>query len=219
MKKIRNVTCLLLFVILLLSLSLTAFAESESTLDEHEQMIHTACDVFPEYANKIRNTSPLSKYSTSSKPEITRIVTRETAGGELLTYTEYSDGVVLLSSANVSPTGSSYKVIDSNTTDYWRSFRVTSNISYQVLTVSNIHYRVSSGIASIIERGDGDSDCGVNVFLSSEYRQQEGPLSNACTGFTCDWTRIDGGLPYELKFMFYAAGNRWWTSARYSDGK
>ena len=216
MKKIRNVTCLLLFVILLLSLSLTAFAESEPTLDEHAQMIHTACDVFPEYADKIRNTPPISEYRTFSKPEIARIVARETADGELLTYSEYSDGIVLLSSADVSPTGSSYKVIDSNTTDYWRSFRVTSNISYQVLTVSNIHYRVSSGIASIIDRGEANTDCGVtHLFYSVEYRQQEEPLSNACTGFTCNWTRIDPGHPYELTFMFYATGYRWWTSARY----
>ena len=94
-------------------------------------------------------------------------------------------------------------------------FKVTANVSDDILTITNLKYRNSSGKASILSRGSAQHSKGTRIFYASEYRQAEGYLTNACTGFSCDFSRKDGSLPIELTFMFYVAGNRWWTNAKY----
>lgn len=215
MTKIRKVLCMVLTLVLIISLTPSVFADNTSNTDEYLQFIETACEVFPDYADKIHSKPSSESLVTFSLPQVVKSISRTSANGDILTYTEYSDGIVLLSSANVSYTDGYLNVINSTTTDYYLSFKVTANVSDEVLTVSNICYRLSNGKSSILSRGSGTRSSGGLVHYASEYRQSEGYLTNACTGFTCDLARNDGYLPIEVTFMFYVTGNRWWTNARY----
>lgn len=215
MANIKRVLCLVLTLVLIISLTPSVFADNTSSTDEYLQFIETACDVFPEYADRIYSTPSSADLATCSLPQIVESVSRTSANGDILTYIEYSDGVVVLSSANVLNTNSYHNVINSTTTDYYLSFKVTANVSYEVLTISNICYRLSNGKSSILSRGTGTRSSGGPVHYASEYRQSEGHLTNACTGFTCDLARNDGYPPIEVTFMFYVTGNRWWTNAGY----
>lgn len=215
MKITKKVFGIVLSVILIVTLIPSVFADGSNVIDDRSQLISTACDIFPEFSEQILMTSLPNKIATFSQPEVVRSLCRTTEDGDILTYTEYSNGVVLLSSGSVLNTGCTPVVIDSNTTDYTLSFKVTANVSDDILTITNLKYRNSSGKASILSRGSAQHSKGTRIFYASEYRQAEGYLTNACTGFSCDFSRKDGSLPIELTFMFYVAGNRWWTNAKY----
>ena len=88
------------------------FAAEDST-SECEEFIDLACEIFPEYSDKIRGDSQYSNTNTRSSVHVELIesVSRAVSENEYITYAEYSNGAILL-------------------TDYSYSYYTTQNESY-----------------------------------------------------------------------------------------
>lgn len=83
-------------LIILINLPIGALA-AEAKPSEYDEFISLACDVFPEFSNKIRaNNSSYSRNATSSQRKHVYTETRNVSENEYLIYSEYSDGLVLL---------------------------------------------------------------------------------------------------------------------------
>lgn len=89
-----------LSIILVLSLLLVVIPMSVQAASndlEREELIEKACEAFPEFATKIRNEEPKpASYRMSGESEVVYAETRAVSDRELISYTEYSDGAVLL---------------------------------------------------------------------------------------------------------------------------
>ena len=94
MKKLISV-CLAL-VLLLTTIPFSAFAVDE-TASESAEIVALACEVFPEYADRINNTPHHSAMARTVEPKtIIADETRFAGDSSYLNYKEYSDGTILL---------------------------------------------------------------------------------------------------------------------------
>ncbi len=91
---------LALFLSLALLLTTIPFSASAAeTQSGHETLVQKACYAFPEYAEKMQNPQDGAQlYSRSAMPrELLVKETRPVSDTEYVTYSEYSDGLILLS--------------------------------------------------------------------------------------------------------------------------
>lgn len=97
MKKI--VSLLLVLTVVCTTLPLGVFAAETSTDNvERDALIAQACEVFPEYSSKIVTqgiNTQVSPRSTSQR-ELVASLAREVSENETMVYSEYSDGIILL---------------------------------------------------------------------------------------------------------------------------
>lgn len=96
MKKI--VSLLLSIIMTFLFIPMHANAAQEDKASGQEELIAVACEAFPEYEDKIlsRRSFEGSSRSTSSTRELVVTETRYISDNEAVVYSEYSDGVILL---------------------------------------------------------------------------------------------------------------------------
>lgn len=93
----RFLSIFLALVMLLAVMPVSTYAAE--TKAERDILLEKACAAFPEYASKIAaDNAPIATYSAQQERTVVFSETRELAGNELISYTEYSDGLALLSS-------------------------------------------------------------------------------------------------------------------------
>lgn len=120
---------------------------ADSSVNTHEELINLACEVYPEYASKIRNQKILSSSRTRSSepPELIYSDSRDASNGGTLLYSEYSDGVILLTSYTPKK---SVTVVDSNTgagaTAYTINIVATCTGTNGTFTAKNVKYTTIS---------------------------------------------------------------------------
>lgn len=100
----RYFSIILSIVLFVSALPLNVFA-IEDALSEHEELIELACEVFPEYSSKILgeiHSSNASNARSLSAPTREELFTETRKYGEnsSLIYTEYSDGLVLITAVS-----------------------------------------------------------------------------------------------------------------------
>lgn len=157
MKKVFSL--FLCFAILFSTLSIVASA-TEITA-QNEEIFTTACEVFPEYADKIRLTSATTSTNRKSSEPVELLFTETRAVSEdrTIMYSEFSNGAVLLTSSVFSKdetTNSSSELGGVVTTtctitvvcNYFSNVRFTlSRIIYKMLA-NDYDYIVSAGTPS-----------------------------------------------------------------------
>ena len=93
----RFLSIFLALVMLLAVMPVSTYAAE--TKAERDILLEKACAAFPEYASKIAaDNAPIATYSAQQERTVVFSETRELAGYEFISYTEYSDGLALLSS-------------------------------------------------------------------------------------------------------------------------
>lgn len=143
MKKVISL-CLALFI---LFATMPVVHATDSSVNTHEELINLACEVYPEYANKIRNQKilPSSHARSSEPPELIYSDSRDTSNGGTLLYSEYSNGVILLT--NYTPK-KEVTVVDSNTgagaTAYTINISATCSGTNGTFTAKNVKYTTIS---------------------------------------------------------------------------
>lgn len=143
----RFLSAIFAAVLLLTMLPFGAFA-AEDKSSERDKLIAQACEVFPEYADKIRNQK-MQPNSRSHSLEASKLIYSDSRdapnnGGTIL-YSEYSDGIVLLTS--YIPT-KKVTVVDSHTgagaTAYTINIVATCSGISGTFTAKNVKYTTIS---------------------------------------------------------------------------
>ena len=128
---------LLVFAMIFATLPFTAFASEATSMQS--QLTIKACNAFPEYANKIRAQeqqiahNQLSVLSNQSKDVIIN-ETRDISDTESITYTEFSNGVIMLTGSSVS-----YDVESDNTATSGSNVNHTVDIYAELVGYPNCH--------------------------------------------------------------------------------
>lgn len=91
------VSLIMLFVNCALPASAAVY-DSEPEVQVNDLLV-LACEVFPEYADRI--TTEYHSSNSRSARTLVREISRESDNGSIFTYTEYSDGLVLLTESEV----------------------------------------------------------------------------------------------------------------------
>lgn len=171
MKKLISV-CLAL-VMLLTAFPVNAFA-AENTDSEYDQLMELACEVFPEYADRINNTPNRSTTARSVEPKtVVADETRFVGDSSYLNYKEYSDGTILLTQVRNND-GDDFKY-DLTTNSYSTGAgATTANITVKAyyaggntssyFKLSNMIYTtVSNGYDTINSTGTASTTSGCSV--------------------------------------------------------
>lgn len=174
-------------VALLISFALliTVFPFGVSAVTDDQQrnslLNEKAASVFPEYADKILN--PDCRVSTNTRSKINREIvvneTRTVSDYEYLTYTEYSDGLILLNDCDFyaesegvnTVTGVGYRQITANVTAW-----CVSNYYDGYFYLDNITYRLNDGdnnFDTIINPGTPRKGQNCTTSIRSSYTQDE----------------------------------------------
>ena len=142
----RFLSIFLAFVMLLAVMPVSTYAAEAKT--ERDILLEKACAAFPEYASKIAaDNVPIATYSAQQERTVVFSETRELAGNELISYTEYSDGLALLSS--VTPNSS---VKYNGTTDVGTQIKVDITVTATCSGV-NSYFKASNIKFTIEEYG------------------------------------------------------------------
>ena len=140
MKKFLSI--FLALVMLLAFMPVSTYADEAKT--ERDILLEKACAAFPEYASKIAaDNAPIATYSAQQERTVVFSETRALSGNELVSYTEYSDGLALL--ASVTPNRS--VTYNSTTTSGARAkvditVRATCSGVNSYFTASNVKYTI-----------------------------------------------------------------------------
>lgn len=179
----KRLFALVLSLILVISMMPVDAVATESN-SERDELIALACEVFPEYANKISTTiTVVNSHSRSvDSREIVASESRSASNGDIITYTEYSDGLILLSDTefysqityNDRQTGANATVVDI-------SIRATCNLTNKAVTINNIIYTLNgSGYDSINAAGTASTVSGTSasrtVYRANETASQPAKL-------------------------------------------
>lgn len=157
MKKLLSLC--LAAILLVTMLPVNVFA-AETPLYTREDLIASACNVFPEYASKISNIVPSSSSEQRQILESKMLVkteTRKLNENEQITYNEYSDGTVYVVGSNLTVLDYTDSSTTGNpaTTIYTGHISITSNVNGDaLLIIEQIKYAtVKGGNDYIISKG------------------------------------------------------------------
>lgn len=147
------------FMALLLSLSLLLtmmpLCASAAELEQqgYDTLINKAATIFPEYAGKLLNPtySPFSSARSASPRVLVVKETRPFSDTESITYTEYSDGLILLSAYDVdyeSTIVGSIPHPNLSVKNYTINITATSVVDgyYGYFYINNVSYRINAGL-------------------------------------------------------------------------
>lgn len=95
MQKYMSALLVLMMFILVFPIGVHA---AESTDTNQSELVSLACEVFPEYKNKLLNPSISTNSCSIQQRELLINEQRAVSDTESLLYTEYSDGTILLTS-------------------------------------------------------------------------------------------------------------------------
>lgn len=218
MKKILSITLSVIFLISIFPLSVFA---NEQEVPTHDEIINMACEVFPEYTEIITNQNiPSTTYArTQQERQIVKSITREASEDTMMNYTEYSDGVAILSSYTCP---ASKKTVNHTTIDGGYittvNITVTCTISDGVFYLTNLEYKtLESGYDSIVDIGtpSSNSDCQYS-FHSKQLT--ENASSNAFVKYL-PYFLVDGYTSWYYSvdtFVTFTVGDNtaWLTSSK-----
>ncbi len=141
----RKRLSLILATILLLTMVPYSTLAVEDT-SGRDELLALGCEVFPEYTDKIMSpnvTLSLGRSSTSNTREVVKSEVRAVSETENLTYTEYSDGLVLLTSVEFPVT---VTTIDSETSSFSSNYTITIKATCSEASgyfqLSNVKYSI-----------------------------------------------------------------------------
>lgn len=213
--------CLSLVLAMMLIVSMLPF--KAYAMDDARELKSMALELFPEYAEYIAIDPSAVIQSTYSRgtPEVVVCETRNYDENTSITYTQLSDGVVVLSSEEVSP------VITDNSssggsggTSYNVTLTATCTISDQVFKAKNIVYTVASqGYDLINSSGSLTSSTTYYAGLSSANYSETSSTNPAYLKFKVTYYVPYDASPYsyyECYIRFYVGNNTRWTSWGYS---
>lgn len=204
----RYISILLVMLILLSVLPMGAFAAKDGTV-ERDELIALACEVFPEYASKIRGeelTATNGLQRTTLSREIVKTETRPVSENETISYVEYSDGTVYLANSEVYLLYSPHSSFpDNSTTDvYVGSLIITSNLNDDALIIiSNIKYAVVSNSADyVISVGNATSEYSASLEHAEITREYQSGSKPAEIKYDVHFTTADGSDtdPFDVYF-------------------
>ena len=98
----KKFTAFFMSIVMMLAF-LPQYANAASvTFKEKEELYLLASEVFPEYADKIlsKGRATFTANRSSAPRQVVTSISREVSATEIMTYTEYSDGVILLTDAS-----------------------------------------------------------------------------------------------------------------------
>lgn len=162
----RRLLSVLLALVMLLTTAPTVFATNEA--DVQQELIDLACEVFPEYTNKILNQRILpSSGMRSSDMELVCSETRKVSDLQTVLYSEYSNGAILLTDITADPPNVTYVDIvnGSSSTVYTVNIRATCTGGYGSFTANNIKFSlISSAYDRIDSKGTHTIRSSTNEF-------------------------------------------------------
>lgn len=144
----RMISCLLLLCAIIfvypVNVEASAYVRS-SDLGVREEIISAACEIFPEYASKIvcQPENLINTMSLSSEKSIVVSESRNYAENRIITYTEYSDGLVVLADSDYSYTQTiNNQVVDGNKTHVTLTVRATCNVVSGYFELRNVKFTI-----------------------------------------------------------------------------
>ena len=143
MKKIMSL--LLVFVMVLVIAPVPAHAASSTEKDIRSEVLETACDVFPEYADKIMAQAPMTANARSASTTRDLVVSesRTASDNRVIVYSEYSDGLVLLADYGYRYTTTfNDNTIDGNKTYVDLTVRAFANYFYGYFEMRNVQITI-----------------------------------------------------------------------------
>lgn len=136
----RRLLAIILTLAMLLSTAPAVFAANES--DVHQELVDLACEIFPEYENKIlyQKVVPPS-VMRSSEVTLVHSESRSVSDSQTLQYSEYSNGLILLTDAAKGETEVTYIDITGNTkTTYTMDITATCSQTQGAFVWNNIRF-------------------------------------------------------------------------------
>ncbi len=170
---------LLVFAMIFATLPFTAFASEATSMQS--QLTIKACNAFPEYANKIRaqeqqaSKEKLSITSNQSKDVVIN-ETRNISDKESITYTEFSDGLIMLTTSSVSYSTTTTHVISSGSRTYYTMDILAELVGFSGChaTLHNVKYIIDTNGYDKINsfgystRGSKCTGCDVGIYPAAE---------------------------------------------------
>lgn len=187
------------FVFLFMVLPVQTYAASSRDMDARQEILAIACEAFPEYSNKILSTV------ADEQPERTlqnrRLIvseSKEVTDSSVMIYSEYSDGLVLLTYYDFTYTSSiNNHQIDGNKTYVDLTVRATSNdVPTGYFELRNVQFTLyGTAYDRITSPGSyvTSGDCGVQERLT--YIANETASGKAKISYRLKWrlTNLPGG--------------------------
>ena len=171
----RKIVSIFLSILLTFSVGINVVAAKTAEQNEHDELIKLACEVFPEYAEKIRNESPVT-YSAPNSESADAIVfseTRRVSDTESLSITQLARGALIITSSEVeygkiSITDSSSSGVGSDRIGN-ASFKVTCSEATGVFVYKSVGFIIhSNGSGYFTSYGSTSGTSGVAIGSHSE---------------------------------------------------
>lgn len=192
----RFLSIFLALVMLLAVMPLSTYAAENKT--GRDILLEKACAAFPEYASKIAaDTAPISTYSFQQERVVVFSETRELSDNELVSYTEYSDGLILLS--DVTPNSS---VKYNSTTDVGTQIKVDITVTATCSGV-NSYFKASNVKFTIEEYGyDHIDSIGSPRAYPSSYTSYDNCQYDSYSLNSYETASAKASVGYSLFFRF-----------------
>lgn len=207
----KKLVCLFLVCVLLSAIPMNVFATEEI----FTKASHTAkaCEVFPEFADKISGSFSSRTRSSTSAPEVVYSECRQVSDVHTMTYIEFDDGSAAVASLLSDP----YKTINitnSSTGAGATSFTATLYCSHSEsddeLYVRNVRFTTISNSFDCINSAGSTSGSTANVLTAGIYRQYETNADPAEARYGADFSR-DGTVPLEISLKLRVKNNTYWV--------
>ncbi|MBQ3192453.1 MAG: hypothetical protein IJB59_02655 [Oscillospiraceae bacterium] len=148
MKKLLSA---ILAMIMLLTMLPIGTSAAETGNSERDELIALACEVFPEYAEKIHGDGLSTSGNTSrtiSAPELIKEETRCISDSNKITYSEFSDGSVYITNSNLNLWYMTDNSVSDNstTTVYTGHIAITCNFNGDAyICIKNLKFALVNG--------------------------------------------------------------------------
>lgn len=202
----RIMSLLLVFVMVLVIAPVPAHASSSAENDVQAEMLETACDVFPEYADKIMARAPTTVNARSASTTRDLVVTesRNVTDSRVIVYSEYSDGLVLLADYGYEyETITNSQDIDGSRTYVDIDIRATSNYFYGYFELQNVQFTIyGRGYERITSAGTPYATGDCEMYELETQILNETASSKATIQYEMYWRLVDlpaGVTPSRLK--------------------
>lgn len=217
----RIMSLLLVFVMVLVIAPVPAHAASSTENDVQAEMLETACDVFPEYADKIMAQVPMTANARSASTTRDLVVSesRNVSDDRVIVYSEYSDGLVLLADYDYRyQTITNSQDIDGSTTYVDIDIRATSNYFYGYFELQNVQFTIYgrgydriTNVGSYVVTGD----CAINKTYTSVLN--ETASGKAQIQYRLHWKLNDLPAAVTTSMFLFQVGNNGFTVSHWDD--
>lgn len=214
MKRVLSVSLVLLFILSSVPFHVLA---TEADATEYSRIIDLACEVFPEYVNQITDSSRRSSVcSRTASPIIVFSETRPYNNDTFVTYSQTSDGAVILSSIEATD---SMEITNSAGGSGGTTYTATLTLAYTIygglFKATNVMFTIASQRPDIINSSgtlSGSNLCDQTGVAQSSYTETS---SEAFVRYRVCFVRPDAVGRYQhMQFYYtlYVGGNAWRTT-------